>query len=195
MHPGLVTCHSRWMGDVRGGNTRGVRSAVARPARCRTCPDDRQTLATVSVSPAAAAHRPRRRPGPLGAEGYSGFQGTWERHTSELGINPDKTGSVSYGSGCCNAIKVPVTYEMDGNGKTLIGSVSGNAVYTGDSFRYTELPVGNTFRFHIEESEPSGGRPTGPVVVQDKSLQFIGSGAGRRCSTAYDISCGAWQRV
>lgn len=125
----------------------------------------------------------------LGSGGLGQFKGTWERHTSILEINADMTGSAMYGSGCCNSVEVPLTYAMSNDGQTLLGTVSGDATYTGDSFRDTQLPVGTGFRFHIEESEPYGGQPTGPVVVQDNPFGLEADLVW--CGEFYDARCGA----
>jgi hypothetical protein len=125
------------------------------------------------------------------ATGADQFIGTWQRHTSALVINPDMTGSLLAGSGCCNSIKLPLTYAMDDDGVTLVGTVSGEAEYLGDSFRDVSLPPGTETRFHIERSEPNTHSPTsGPIVVEDN----IFPGAVEDivwCGDFYDGRCGA----
>lgn len=124
------------------------------------------------------------------ATAFEQFVGSWGRHTSALEIKPDRTGSVMYGSGCCNSIEVPVTYRMDSDGGTLIGTVAGPAAYTGSSFSDLKLPVGKEFRFHFEQSEPSrAGDPTGLVIVQDNVVG--GSEPIVWCGDVYDGRCGA----
>lgn len=124
------------------------------------------------------------------ASEFDQFVGTWARHTSQLEIKPDMTGSVMYGSGCCNSVEVPVTYGMNGDNVTLTGTVAGEAVYTGSSFKDLHLPVGTEFRFHFEQSVPySAGDPTGLVIVQDNVIG--GSDPLVWCGDVYDGRCGA----
>lgn len=170
---GTLTCSSAETGVTCHDSTLGTGFAVSRSSFTRD--GSAPSWAVSDNSPTAG--------------GLKQFQGTWERHTSTLEINADMTGSAMYGSGCCNSVEVPLTYAMSNDGQTLIGTVSGDATYTGDSFRDQQLPVGTEFRFHIEESEPYGGQPTGPIVVEDNPFGLETDMVW--CGEFYDARCGA----
>ena len=109
---------------------------------------------------------------------------TWERHTSELVLRGNGSGAMHLGSGCCNAISLPLTLSTDNYDGVLMATVSGPATYVGTGLSSVKVAVGTLVVFHFEK----GAR--GPVLV---STDPTGQRGGPLvwCGADYDSRCGA----